>query len=166
MVNITGVQNLPKETFQALQEWVFKTIKRSMLSGFQANNVKKCMNPQQITILAEPCLAPFRSLQSPEFFANFAASFCVRFSRTTSLPSSSVNTGCLCWVWWDRTGTVRKSGGRYLFMSWCNNGACISAQAGTCGALPGILGAWQSQTQGWMRSRWLQHLAALDDRRS
>ena len=31
-------------------------------------------------------------------FANFAESFCVRFSRTTSLPFSSVNTGCLCWV--------------------------------------------------------------------
>lgn len=42
-------------------------------------------------------------------FANFAESFYVRFSRTASPPFSSVNTGCLCWVRWNRTGTVRKS---------------------------------------------------------
>lgn len=41
-------------------------------------------------------------------FANFALSFCIRFSGTASTPSSSVDTGCLCWVWWDCAGTVRK----------------------------------------------------------
>lgn len=42
-------------------------------------------------------------------FANFAESFCVRFSGTTSPPSRSVNTGWLCWMWWDCTGPARKS---------------------------------------------------------